>query len=227
MAKLTILIEKNVGKLDFGKDHKIEAHFNPNRLVFGKQVNWSSQKPKNRDSPELQFTNSDPRTLTVDLLFDTYDRPGVTKEDVRNYTNRMLALTTVEGNGPKHRPPVCRLLWGETDLDFQGVLQQLDQTFTLFMDNGTPVRASLKCTFKEWRTNNEDLMRQYTQSADLAKSRIARHGDTLSSIAAEEYRDPRKWRPIALASGIEDPLNMAPGSPVRVPALTEQGAIKG
>ncbi|MEO8938424.1 MAG: hypothetical protein ABI277_02190 [Burkholderiaceae bacterium] len=220
MAKLTILVEKKDGLLKFGNDRTIMAHFNPNRLTFSKSANWSSQPAAQRDTPELQFTNSDPRTLSIDLLFDTYDRPGKTKDDVRDITNPLLSLTTVEGHGEdKHRPPVCRLMWDRAGLIFQGVVQSIEQTFTLFMDNGLPVRASIRCTFKEWRTNDEDQRRQNKKSADLVKSRVLKRGDTLAAIAADEYRDPRLWRPIAIASGIEDPLELAPGIQIRVPIL--------
>jgi nucleoid-associated protein YgaU len=44
-------------------------------------------------------------------------------------------------------------------------------------------------------------------------------GETLSDIAAELYRDPTQWRPIAIANGIADPLSIEPGQALRVPAL--------
>lgn len=220
MAKLTIYIEKKDGLLQFGEDRKIEAHFNPNRLSFSKSANWSGQPAAQRDTPELQFTNSDPRTLSVEFLFDTYDRPGTKKADVRDTTNQVLSLTTVEGHGEKkHRPPVCRLVWDRAGVIFVGVVQSVEQTFTMFMDNGIPVRATVRCSFKEWRTNTEDQQRQAKESSDLVKARVSKRGDTLAAIAADEYRDPRLWRPIAIASGIEDPLNLVPGTELRVPVL--------
>jgi nucleoid-associated protein YgaU len=106
---------------------------------------------------------------------------------------------------------------------FQGVLERLEQQFTLFMEDGTPVRASLSCTFKEWRTNYEDLNRQDKQSSDVAKTRIVRRGDSLSGIAAEEYRDPALWRPIALENGIDDPRRLSPGTVLLIPTLTDHG----
>jgi nucleoid-associated protein YgaU len=219
--KLTILVEKKGGKLVFEKGDAITALFNPNRLTFSKSANWQTQNAAQRDSPELQFTNSDPRTLSLDLTFDTYDTPGIEKEDVRKHTNKLLALTTVEGHGDKHRPPVCRLCWGRPGPFFQGVLQQLEQTFTLFTATGMPVRATVKCTFKEWRTNYEDSVRQAKESSDVAKQHVFKRGDSLALIAAEEYRDPRKWRAIAIANHIRDPLNIPPGAALRVPALEE------
>jgi nucleoid-associated protein YgaU len=90
----------------------------------------------------------------------------------------------------------------------------------LFLEDGTPVRATCRCTFKEWRSNPDDQRRQDTKSSDIPKSRVVRRGDTLSSIAAEEYLDPGKWRPIADENGIDDPLNLVPGKELLIPALT-------
>jgi nucleoid-associated protein YgaU len=87
------------------------------------------------------------------------------------------------------------------------------------MEDGTPVRATLTCTFKEWRTNTEDQRVQASLSADIAKALVVRRGDTLSGLAADEYLDPGLWRPIAVANHIDDPLRLPPGSRVVVPKL--------
>jgi len=220
LEKLQIVPEKQGGKLQFDDSQTIVALFNPDELSFNRSVGWQKQGAAQRDVPELQFTSAEPRTLTVKLFFDTYDTPDLPKDDVRKkHTDKVLGLTTVEQHGDKHRPPVCRLRWGSAGYFFQGVLERLDQKFTMFMDDGTPVRATLTCTFKEWRTNYEDLNRQNRQSADLAKSTVVRRGDSLSRIAAEEYLDPALWRPIALANGIDDPLRIKPGTTLIVPKL--------
>ncbi|MGH8625811.1 MAG: CIS tube protein [Gammaproteobacteria bacterium] len=221
LMHLTIQVETKGGKLVFNASDSIVAQFNPNRLAFSRSASWQSQDAK-RDTPELQFTGAEPRTLKIDLFFDTYDSPDSRKEDVRKQTDKFYSLTTVETHGDKHRPPVCRLLWGSMKLFFQGVLQSLEQQFTLFMADGTPVRATLNCTFKEWRTNYEDLNRQNQQSPDVAKMWIVKRGETLHGIAALEYRNPALWRPIAMENDIDDPINLIPGSVLLIPTLGDR-----
>lgn len=222
LQKLKIIPERSGAVLVFDSGRAITALFNPDKLVFNKSVNWERQGAAQRDVPELQFTNAQPRTLKLDLIFDTYDTGSDQKEDVREYTNKIFHLTTVETHGDKHRPPVCRMSWGSVGVFFQGVLEQLEQQFTLFAEDGTPVRAKLGCSFKEWRTNYEDLNRQNTQSSDVAKIRIVKRGETLSSIAGEEYRDPRLWRPIADENHIDDPLELHPGTVLLIPSLNRR-----
>ena len=56
-------------------------------------------------------------------------------------------------------------------------------------------------------------------SADVAKVWIVKQGQSLASIAGREYGDPRKWRPIAQANGIDDPTKLRPGAILVLPAL--------
>lgn len=215
---LTIFVEKEGALFVFDRSRTIVAQFNPNRLTFNRSVTWQAKHLK-RDIPEMQFTGAEPGTLNVDLFFDTYDHPSYTKKSVRDQVKQVLVLTTVEHNGEKHRPPLCVLSWGSAGIFFQGVLATLEQQYTLFMDDGTPVRATLHCTFKEWRKNEDDIKRQLLESSDVAKTRVIKRGETLSSIAATEYRDPRLWRPIAMENDIDDPINLIPGSVLLIPTL--------
>jgi nucleoid-associated protein YgaU len=211
-AKLTI--KTKPGEQAKGGVTKIEAYFNPNKIVLGKSVKLLPQPAKGRDVPEQQFGNGDPRTFNLDLLFDTYDNDQIPKEPVTVHTAKLDKLIVISPD--LHRPPICELWWGKWGKLFEGVLENLDHEYTLFMEDGTPVRATSKCVFKEFRDKRD----QEKHSSDIAKQRIVRRGDTLSSIAAIEYLDPGLWRPIADHNGLDDPLNLVPGMVLLLPALT-------
>ena len=216
LAKLQILVEKTTVPLTFDEANPITAHYNPTQLTIVKNANWRLLPTRTQDTGQPQFTHGEPAVLTVTLLFDTYE----TGVDVRkNSTQRVYDLLTVATHGEFHRPPICQLKWGEFGEFFQGVLQTLNQTFTLFLPNGTPVRATLTCTFREWISDEEEKRRQNQQSSDVAKTRVVRRGDSLSSIAGEEYHDVTLWRPIAEANGIDDPRALQPGQTLTIPVL--------
>ncbi|NTW02925.1 MAG: LysM peptidoglycan-binding domain-containing protein [Oscillochloris sp.] len=214
---LTIYVETGPNTFD----KKIVARFNPSQITIVKTANWQIAPAPERDVSPSHFTYGEPATLTMDLFFDTYDTPDEkTKQDVRAYTKEVFALTTVQEHGNLHRPPICQLSWGKfTMSDFQWVLQSLTQRFTLFHSDGTPVRATLTCSFRQWRAADIDARLRDTQSADVAKRYIVRLGDTLSSIAAQEYSDPALWRPIAQANRIDNPRILTPGQTLVIPAL--------
>jgi nucleoid-associated protein YgaU len=216
LAKLTILVE--TGPNEF--HDVIEVLFNPNQIAMQKETKWELAPTAERDTPTSQFTYGEPATLSMDLFFDTYEK----QTDVRAHTDRIYHLTTVEKHSDLHRPPLCQLTWGNFNFnDFQWVLQSLNQRFTLFLDNGTPVRATLSCTFKQWRSDEVEAKLLNKQSADVVKTRTVRRRDTLSSIAAAEYNDPTQWRPIAAANNIADPRQLTVGQVLTIPTLRTRG----
>lgn len=150
----------------------------------------------------------------MQLFFDTYDPvdANVTQgSDVRQYTQLIINLLEVDSE--LHAPPVCLFNWGS--LSFVGVLERADQTFTMFLSTGIPVRATMDVSFKE--VGQEQAGR--LQSADFTKRHTVRRGDTLSSIAAEKYGDPALWRPIAEENGLDNPLALQTGQVLVIPVL--------
>lgn len=233
LQKLKIRYEKRQAGVYSGE---IEALFNPSQLSYEQSVGWKITPLLGQSGlrQAFEFESSEPAKLTLDLFFDTYegDPPsGIlaglkamaatallpaefqspSGTDVVKYTDRVAELARV--NRELHRPPFCKLMWGEYQL-LHGVLSQLNQTFTHFKTDGTPVRATLACTFLHAQPSPE------LHSADVAKKRVVRRGDTLSSIAHEEYNDASLWRPIARANGIEDPRRLEPGRVLIIPPLT-------
>ena len=229
LEKMTIAVENKGGLKGglprFGAGPTIKALFNPSHLKFTRSVTWTPDKPALRDVPQLQFTGGNPSTLSVELIFDTYDSDQThdQKASVTDLTRPIYQLTTVEDNGDKHRPPVCRLSWGKAGVFFQCVLTQLDQDLILFTEGGTPVRAKLSCTFTEWRSNKKDQDEQKKESSDVAKVWVVRRGETLASIASQEYADARYWRTIADANDIDDPLRLEPGRSLVLPTIAQKG----
>lgn len=165
----------------------------------------------------------EPATLTTELFFDTSllsPQLGVAiggSKDVRDYTKQIYDLTEKKSRfGKEPRPPICQLKWGRNTVLFQGVLRQLTKTFTRFLADGTPIRATLNCTFEEWQPPET---KEKVQNPIDDPIRIVKRGETLSSIAAEEYNDPSLWRIIATANRLANPRQLTPGQRLTVPPL--------
>lgn len=208
LEKLVIIPERG---------EKVEALFNPNKLTFSKTVMWTPETVAGGKFEHLVYKSSQPATLAIDLFFDTYgNNPGATGAGVVKYTEAVARFARLDRE--LHRPPICKLQWGKFQI-FRGVLTSLNQTFNLFLANGTPVRATLGCTFTRYSSSDETLKAKDFHSADVPKTHIVRRGDTLSGIAAEAYNDPGLWRHIAKANGIHNPRALAPGQVLRIPEL--------
>jgi hypothetical protein len=115
------------------------------------------------------------------------------------------------------RPPICQLQWGKNQaVFFQGVLKTVTQTFSRFLHNGIPIRATLNCEFEEWE---DPAYRAKASNPIDDPIRIVKRGETLSSIAQEEYDDPSLWRIIANENRLADPRRLFPGQVLTVPPL--------
>lgn len=158
--------------------------------------------------------------LSLELFFDT-TFTGIPPENVQNYTRKIFSLTQPRiGKNPK-RPPRCQLIWGtisgkDSVLLPDGFLESVTKKLTHFLEDGTPVRATLNCTFKEWK--------EPKKKAKIANPiddpvRIVKRGETLSSIATEEYNDPSLWRIIAEENRLINPRKLNPGMVLTIPPL--------
>jgi hypothetical protein len=192
-------------------NEKIQVLFNPKEYIIEKRTPWREHEIQGLDSPAVEFTLGERKRLSMELFFDTSEE----KSDVRKYTQKIENLMMV--NPDQHRPPLLLFSWGK--LKFKCVLEDLVQRFTMFMSDGTPIRAILKVLFKEYSTSAGQFKEKPRHSADHQKRIMLREGETLASISAREYADPRKWREIANANKIEDPLNVRPGTILRLPPL--------
>jgi Contractile injection system tube protein/LysM domain len=210
----------NLTNLDTGQ--QAEALFNPNEYSLNKDNNFAQIAVPGLSSPLLQFVHGNLRTLDMELFFDSYEQHkhgsrvlNQAQDDVRKLTQPVVDLMAITPE--THAPPIVLFNWG--GLTFKGVLAKVSQRFTMFLDNGIPIRARLTVTFNEFKTASEEAKEVKRQTADFTRVHTVGDGETLSSIAAQLYRDAAKWRPIAIANRLEDPRRLATGLVLSVPSL--------
>ncbi len=187
----------------------ITVLFNPTNYTIAKSNQISETGIPGLDAPILQYVHGNTRTLSMDLFFDTYED----QKDVTSETKKIYDLLEIDA--AKHAPPVCDIRWGT--FHFTGVLDHVSGQFTLFLSDGTPVRATLNVSFKEYIEVEVLVMQHPTQSADHYKQRVVKSGDRIDSIAAEEYGTPACWRKIAAANDLDDPASLSPGGYLTIP----------
>ena len=210
LAKLKIVPhDANAGFKEFN------VLFNPNTYSISKTVTWASQPTTELNAPTLKFGGGQNRDLSLELFYDVTELPI---DDVRVETGRVVQLTRIVRD--LGRPPVVEVVWGDDSADqfnfpFIGVVSSLTQKFTLFKADGKPVRATLTVTFKEFLDSVKD---QHETDPEFT-TRVVKRGDSLSSIAAEAYRDPALWRVIAEANQLDDPRHLSVGMRLNIPKM--------
>jgi hypothetical protein len=185
--------------------------FNPNNYSLSKANQIAEAAVPGLNAPILQYVHGNTRTLDMELFFDTYEDGDPVTDDTDNIYDLLLIDPST------HAPPICQVSWGT--FVFQAVLDHVNGKFTLFLSDGTPVRATLNVTFKEYIDVDRLVRTEPTQSADHRKLRVVKSGDRIDNIAGEEYGDPEKWRAIAEANHLDDPADFEPGDVLIIPAL--------
>lgn len=189
----------------------IEVLFNPTQYSLNQGNNIAKQPIPGLDAPIVQYVCGKEAMLSMKLFFDTYEE----QTDVTEYTDEIYNLLEIDPE--THAAPICDITWGE--FWFTGVLEGVQGEFTLFLADGTPVRANLTVNFIEYIEVDVLVQHKPKQSADHQKNRWVKSGDRIDTIAGQEYKDPRKWRAIAQANGLEDPRALEPGMRLVIPAI--------
>ncbi len=200
----------------------IAVLFNPESYTISKTVNWTKTTSNQFNAPLSSFGGGDSRQLSLKLLFDVslpISQQGRSRvlADVRQESNKIVALTRIERD--EQHPRVCEVAWGNapvgSDFPFLGVITSLTQEFTQFSRSGKPIRATLNVTFTEYL--NPELDKRKTDPE--LTTQVIRGGVKLDSMAADVYHDPKRWRVIAEANGIDDPRQLPVGRRLVIPDL--------
>lgn len=216
----TTLAKASIINLDKGGS-PLPCMFNPKEYTFAKTNNWKRGQTSGANVPPLEFSGGQPATLAMQLVFDTYE----TGDDVRKkYTDAIWTLMMVDPSlkdkkNKKGRPPRVRFQWGRS-WSFDAVIVSITQKFTLFLPQGTPVRATLDVSFQQIKDEGLYPAQNPTSGGD-GSERVwtVRDGDTLAWIAHQEYGDSNYWRAIADANGLEQVRTLTPGRVLLIPTL--------
>ncbi len=201
--------------------------FNPEQYTVNRANNFAPVAIPGLRSPLLQFSHGEMKTLQMDLFFDSREKHTVGSRtrteangDVREVLRGFLSLMDI--NAHTHAPPVLLFIWGS--LHFQCVLASANQKYTMFREDGCPVRATVTVTFNEYTNAEMEAKEIKRNTADYTKIHEVTQGETLAGIANEVYGNPALWRPIALRNGLDDPRRLTPGRKLLIPRLPFRAA---
>jgi hypothetical protein len=152
----------SIGSCDVDTLH-VDAQYNPKELQIDRTIQWSAVKQANQATParhdgaahkgiHLEFTGAEGRSLAVELLFDGFedDDPRVVTDAIA----RLETMASVRDPGSRdetqRRPHLCVVSWGQRGLPkFRCVIESLSTKYTMFRDDGAPLRATCTVKLKE------------------------------------------------------------------------------
>jgi contractile injection system tube protein len=213
-------------ELDIEGGPTIKALFNPTELTITKANTWTAETKKGTSFSPPAFGGGKPREMSVNLLLDeSLGKPGSVKAMANELLKMMEVPSGTGGGNAKAAPPHVTFKWGAVP-SFKAACTSLTITFQLFDRTGSPIRADVKLALTQVEpaptssANSPSRPTNPTTRSDGGLGvHIVRDGDSLHSIAHRNYGDPGRWRLIAEANGIDNPLHLRRGTALDLPRI--------
>jgi hypothetical protein len=206
---------------------EIKCYFNPTEYSVSKSNDWTYAKVTGTSLPDAVFGGGAPRQMDLSLLLDQTLFTG--QMTVQAATDALFKMMEVpagsSGGGTTAVPPMLQFVWGSV-VGFKAVCTSLTVGYKLFRPSGEPIRAEVKLTLKQAETastkssNGANQGQNPTTRANAGFGvHTVRDGDTLPSISYQTYGDATRWRVIAEANGVDNPMHLRRGSALSLPKL--------
>lgn len=121
--------------------------FNPNEISISRKAVVTENRgarSQNEGIPKVSFAHPNATIIKIkDIIFDVYE------SKTRDLDKKLEKLTqTVKFVSGKERPPIYIFCWGKVNY-LRCYVESLDYQLTLFLPDGTPVRAKASISLKE------------------------------------------------------------------------------
>ena len=205
---------------------KVDCWFNPTEYTISKANQWTVEPVVGESIPPAQFGGGNPQKITLDLLFDDSEAAD---GDIRRSTDLLFKAMEVDtGTATSKnsaRPPMITFGWGKVTL-FKAVAESLSVQFLMFRADGTPIRAIVKLSLVQAASavgkaaaQGDRKTNPTTRGVEGFRTHVVVEGESLHSVAHRVYGDATRWRAIAEANGIDDPLRVRRGTVLDIPIL--------
>lgn len=203
-------------QLDIEGKEPIECAFNPQSYTVTKTNVWNFKPTTGVDRPDGEFGGGLPQRTALSLLLDvSLLGPDESIKDAADKLFKMMEAGG--GGGGGSAPPKVTFRWGSVNLP-QSVPVSLTVQYILFHPNGEPIRATVDLELAQ-AVDAVEGQNPTTRAIGGRRVHRVRDGDSLPSIAYDVYGDPTRWRAIAQANDIDDPLRLPRGAELAIPGL--------
>jgi hypothetical protein len=137
-----------------GGGEDIKFMFNPTQLAFSRTISLEQAEGSRTDEGQnkVSFKHPNPYSLKLsNIIIDTYEEGESVLEHVKKFKKAVEFAKA--GKGATKRPPIYLFIWGETDY-LRCFVKTFSFKLTLFLPNGTPVRASIDLDLEQVEKSN-------------------------------------------------------------------------
>lgn len=193
------------------------AMFNPTNFSRKLAIEYGENQGFGTSSASSKFVKIKPQEYSVELLIDGTGASGP-KESVPDQIKNFMKVCA-EYNGEKHRPNYLLISWAE--LVLKALLTNVDISYTLFNNEGVPLRAKIAATFLG---TIDDVLREKEDkpsSPDLTHVRTVLEGDSLPLLTKAIYGNSKYYMQVAEANQLKNFRNLVPGTTLFFPPIVK------
>lgn len=205
-------------KLHLEDGSTIALWFNPGTLRRGRGASYDKSGGLGQGAPTLKYLGTQSESLAFEVLL--HAQGATPASAVKTAIERLEGLvepTVAVPANRQRRPQQIRFEWGRY-LSPASYCESVATTVELFEPDGTPLRALVALVLAQAAPEQTDRgQNPTTRATQRRRSHLVRAGDTLAGIAYAQYGDPTRWRAIARANRLDDPLRLPVGSHLTVP----------
>lgn len=199
-----------------------EVELNPDNYKRSFRVNYENAQGKSTSAKSQKYGKTKDDGLQLEFFIDGTGISTVnsgeipTPIDVEKKIRDLIKLVK-EIDPESHRPGFLKVSWG--DLIKRCVLESLDIDYTLFDNEGKPLRAKVNVKFRGAISNEHRDKKERKNSPDLTHFRTMERSDRIDYTSFEIYRDPTYYMKVAKFNNLVSFRNLPLGTVLKFPPL--------
>jgi len=195
------------------------TQFNPSNLVLGLSIDRDPSQAIGNTYTQGIFKNIKPHDITFEFTIDgTGAGKPLTNKTVAAEVDAFLAVI-YHYVGNDHQPYYVKAVFGSVII--KGVATGVNITYTLFANDGTPLRAKLSVTIKSTMEPELGEKKQGNSSPDLTHMITLKQSDRLISLAYPIYNNNGYYSDVANLNGFNNFRRQPVGTQIFFPPLAK------
>ncbi|WP_264563998.1 hypothetical protein [Flavobacterium sp. N3904] len=168
---------------------------NPDNIKIQKGIEYNEQQAPATSSASQKYKSTPSDKLNFEIVIDC---TGIVDPKRIDMAKEITALETIiyTYNGKIHRPNFVKIQWGQ-NITFNGVLNSIDISYTLFKPDGSPLRAKISLSFSQYISPKTVTMTDGPESPDLTHIVNVTGGMSLPQLCLKTWDDDSLYIQVA------------------------------
>jgi Contractile injection system tube protein len=215
--KLTGYTDENFQTAFAGQPYSVMM--NPDTIKWQQGIDYNSQQAPDKSTPSQKYKSTPSQKLSFDIVIDC---TGIVDSSRTNMVTEINALQKIvyTYNGDIHRPNFVKIQWGQ-NITFNGVLDSLDTSFTLFKPDGSPLRAKISLSFSQYVSPATATKQAAPKSPDLTHVLTVSQTVNLPQMCQKIWNDHSLYVEVAKYNGLNKFRNLKSGQKLLFPPVIQ------